>query len=67
MTTIQLNGSERQVADGQSVADLLEALGVRHPFTIVERNGAVLRKEDFSSTALVTGDRIEIIALMGGG
>ena len=33
----------------------------------VEHNGAILRREDFSTTALSDGDKLEVVRFVGGG
>jgi sulfur carrier protein len=65
--TIQLNGKSREVADGASVASLLEELGVKQPHVAVELNLEVVPRAQHSSTALREGDRLEVVTLVGGG
>lgn len=64
---IQLNGEPRQVADGATVAALLEELG-RHPRTVaIEHNGHILPRAEFAATALCAGDRVEVVGFVQGG
>lgn len=67
MPEIILNGEQRSVAEGMTVADLLTDLG-RHPRTVaVEHNGAILPRERYPVTVLGTGDRLEIVGFVQGG
>jgi thiamine biosynthesis protein ThiS len=64
---IQLNGEPREVAAGATVASLLDDLG-RHPRTVaVEHNGDVLPLQRYAETALVAGDRVEVVGFVQGG
>lgn len=67
MIEIVVNGTERQVAAGASVGDLLVDLG-RHPRTVaVEHNGEILPRARYDDTALAAGDRLEIVHFVQGG
>jgi sulfur carrier protein len=63
---IVVNGEERQVPDGLTVAGLLElmAQGER---VAVEVNSAVVRRTAHATHALADGDRVEVVAFVGGG
>lgn len=62
-----LNGQQRQVAAGITVADLLAELG-RPPVGIaVEINQEVVPRSEHVSRQLADGDRIEIVHMVGGG
>ena len=62
-----VNGEEAQVPDGLTVAGLLTHLAVKPGRVAVELNLAVVRKERFSTQPLVEGDKVEIVAFVGGG
>ncbi len=64
---ISLNGEERELADGASVADLLAHLGLDRRKVAVERNQAIVVRSAYDSTALAAGDQIEIVHFIGGG
>ncbi|MDH3583959.1 MAG: sulfur carrier protein ThiS [Phycisphaerae bacterium] len=50
-----------------TIADLVEDLGLgRHP-AAVEVNQQFVPKREHASTALTTGDRVEVVTLVGGG
>jgi len=64
---IQLNGERRRVAEGATVADLLDELG-RHPRTVaVEHNGQILPRPRYAATRLAAGDRVEVVGFVQGG
>jgi len=62
-----LNGDERDIAEVFSVADLVAALGLDSRKVAVERNLEIVPRSTYSDTALVDGDRIEIVTFIGGG
>jgi sulfur carrier protein len=64
---IQVNGKTRQVAEGTTVAALIAELGLGGRPIAVERNREVVPKAQHASTALVDGDRVELVTFVGGG
>jgi len=64
---IVVNGTPRAAAPGSTVASLLKELAIQPERVAVERNLDIVAKERFGETALVEGDRIEIIQFVGGG
>ncbi len=64
---IFLNGNEREVADGLTVAGLLDTLDVSRRYVAVERNGEIVPRATHAETVLAEGDRIEIVTMVGGG
>jgi sulfur carrier protein len=65
--TITVNGEERELSDGTSLASLLEALGVRRDGTAVALNDGVVPRARHAATVLRGGDRLEIIVAVAGG
>lgn len=65
--TIHVNGEPREVAEGATVAELLELLDVRMSGVAVERNLTVIPRAEHATTPLAEGDRLEIVTLVGGG
>lgn len=64
---VVVNGEERRVRPTDTLADLVAEVG-RHPEAVaVERNGEIVRRPDYASTALRAGDRIEIVQFVQGG
>ncbi len=62
-----LNGEERDLADVATIADLVAALGLDARKVAVERNLEIAPRSTYADTALVDGDRIEIVTFIGGG
>jgi len=64
---ITLNGRDREVAPGATVAALLDGLGLAPSRLAVERNGRVVPKPDYPAVALAEGDVVEVVHFVGGG
>lgn len=64
---IVLNGEEREVPEGLSVAALLAHLAIAPGRVAIERNLDILPRDQWESTRLVSGDRLEIVHFVGGG
>jgi sulfur carrier protein len=65
--TILLNGEPRSVAAPVSVSQLVETLGLAGKRIAVERNGEIVPKSRYASTRVDAGDKLEIVAAVGGG
>ncbi len=65
--TITVNGNARAVADGATVAALLNELDLNQKTTVVERNGDILDRAQFDTTSLAENDVLEVVRLVGGG
>jgi sulfur carrier protein len=64
---VVVNGAPRTVADGASVAALLDALGLAGKRVAVEVNREIVPRSRHGAHALAPGDRLEIIHAIGGG
>jgi thiamine biosynthesis protein ThiS len=64
---VRVNGAERSLGAGTSIAGLLDALGVSTPRVAVERNRAIVPKATYDSTLLEEGDELEVVEFVGGG
>lgn len=64
---ITLNGEAYPLKDGQSVAELLEALQLAGKRLAVEVNEAIIPKSRHATHRLQAGDRVEIVHAIGGG
>ena len=65
--TITLNGETRTLAAPLSVAGLLASIGLDTRKVAVERNEEIVPRSLYASTALATGDALEIVHFIGGG
>jgi len=63
---IHLNGEERSVS-AATLAALVSDLGLEQRMIAIERNLEVVPKSQYASTLLETGDRIELVHMIGGG
>jgi sulfur carrier protein len=64
---IEVNGHEREVPEGATIAELLRELDVTVPHVAVEVNLEVVPRAKHADTALRPGDRLEVVTLVGGG
>jgi len=64
---IRINGEDKQIADGLTVAQLLDELSLEPTRVAVERNKELVRRTTFADAALADGDELEIVTLVGGG
>jgi sulfur carrier protein len=65
--SVTVNGEARSVEAPLSLADLVHALGLAGKRIAVERNGEIVPKSRYASTRVDPGDRLEIVAAVGGG
>lgn len=64
---IEVNGEQRELADGTTIATLLRELEVTQPHVAVEVNLEVVPRARHGETTLHDGDRLEVVTLVGGG
>lgn len=64
---VLVNGQERELPEGATVADLVRALGLRLEQVAVERNKELVPRAAHELTPLCEGDRVEVVTLVGGG
>jgi thiamine biosynthesis protein ThiS len=65
---VTVNGEERRIPEGWSLADLLASLELDARTVVVERNGTILRdRSSFASVGLIADDSLEIVHFVGGG
>ncbi|HUK87091.1 MAG TPA: sulfur carrier protein ThiS [Terriglobales bacterium] len=64
---LYLNGEERQVAEGLTLAALVEQLGFKADRVAAELNREIVPRERWAQTLLRDGDRLEIVHFVGGG
>lgn len=64
---IQMNGEPFELADGQTVAELIAQLDLTGRRVAVELNLDIVPRSQHASTVLVDGDRVEVVHAIGGG
>ncbi|MGH8688383.1 MAG: sulfur carrier protein ThiS [Burkholderiales bacterium] len=62
-----VNGSARRFDRAPALAELLRTLALEGRRIAVERNGEIVPRSVHGSTLLADGDRLEIVAAVGGG
>jgi thiamine biosynthesis protein ThiS len=65
---VTVNGAERRIPAGWTLAELLASLELDPRTVVIERNGTILRdRPSFASVELATDDSVEIVHFVGGG
>ena len=64
---IKLNGSIYEYKYAMSILQLLTYLGFNTKVIVVDYNGDILQKENWTSTKIRTNDSLEILTIAGGG
>jgi thiamine biosynthesis protein ThiS len=71
MITITLNGQDFSLPEGATVASLVrmrqQSGHLRTPAYAVERNKDVVLRPQHETVKLATGDKVEIVVMVGGG
>jgi thiamine biosynthesis protein ThiS len=67
MIEIVVNGVTEQVAEGQTVLDLLRHLDLDPQRVAVELNRSIVKQPRWRETILEAGARLEILQFVGGG
>ena len=64
---LTINGEEQVFEGVTTVAGLITALGLDSRKLAVERNLEIVPRSTYAAAELADGDRIEIVAFIGGG
>ena len=64
---VKINGEERRLATGITMAQLLESLNLNPGRLACELNMEIIKRTDYASTRLKEGDTVEIVQMIGGG
>ncbi len=62
-----LNGEEREIPEGLTLAGLIEHLGLSPERVAIERNREVVPRAEWAAVEIREGDRLEIVHFVGGG
>lgn len=65
--SVRINGEQRRVAGGTSVAALIAELGLDAKRVAVERNLEIVPRSTFADVEVEDGDEYEIVHFVGGG
>lgn len=64
---VVINGQERTIAEGTTVATLIVELGLGDRRVAVEKNREVVPRAQHASTVVAAGDKLELVTFVGGG
>lgn len=64
---VSVNGEQKTLEDGTTVADLVRLFNLTPERVAVEVNEKLVRRGNYAQTRLSTGDRVELVTLVGGG
>ena len=67
MPACTINGREHELEPGETVERLLERLGYRGPYALVERNGEPVERARYSEVPLGEGDVVVVARPVAGG
>ena len=62
-----LNGAERELPHALSLAELVQQLGMTASRVAAELNRQIVPRDQWPSTMLRDGDRLELVHFVGGG
>ena len=65
--TIVVNGEERAMAQGDTIAVLVGSLGLDPERLAVELDRKIVKRADWPGTVLAPGSEVEIVQFVGGG
>jgi sulfur carrier protein len=67
MLDIELNGEPYRLPQGQTLDDLVRALGIGHQAVALAVNREVVPRQQWNERPLVQQDRVDIVRAIGGG
>jgi thiamine biosynthesis protein ThiS len=67
LVALSVNGGDRHVTPGTTVAQLVAELAPDARLVAVERNGEIVPRGKWREVTLSSGDRIEIVRFVQGG
>jgi thiazole synthase len=65
--SVKINGEQRRVGGGTSIADMVRELGLDPARVAVERNLEVVPRSSLGQVNVADGDCYEIVRFVGGG
>lgn len=65
--TLLVNGEIRSCSSPSLLPDLLQQLGFNPRLVAVEYNGEILHRQFWPETTVKSGDRLEVVTIVGGG
>ena len=65
--TLQVNGETKTCSPNTLLPQFLQQLGLNPRLVAVEYNGEILHRQFWETTEMQSGDRLEIVTIVGGG
>ena len=65
--TVDVNGRPQELVPGETVATLLEKLGLESGWALVERNGEPVERARYAEVELADRDRVVVARAVAGG
>jgi thiamine biosynthesis protein ThiS len=65
--TVEVNGRERELDPGETVATLLTRLGLEAGYALVERNGEPVERARYAEVELAESDKLVVARPVAGG
>ena len=67
MSSLTVNGKQRDFKNGQVLSALLDEMEINHATIVAEIDGGIIKRQDFDNTTLSSGQKIELVRFVGGG
>ncbi|NJN48862.1 MAG: thiamine biosynthesis protein ThiS [Alkalinema sp. RL_2_19] len=67
LITLSVNGEEKTCAPDTRLPDFLTQQGMNPKLVAVEYNGEILHRQFWAETQMQSGDRLEVVTIVGGG
>ncbi|GHV06042.1 hypothetical protein AGMMS50229_10140 [Campylobacterota bacterium] len=68
MITVTINDESRSIENDTTVSQLLALLGLKNDtVAAVSINSVIAKKDRWETTVIADGDRVELLAFVGGG
>jgi sulfur carrier protein len=64
---IYVNGNPHSLERSLSILELCQVLGIHPRLVAIEYNGEILHRQFWQATQVNSGDRLEIVTIVGGG
>jgi thiamine biosynthesis protein ThiS len=64
---VKVNGEERTLDEGVTLAALITGLGLNAGPIVVQRNGDIVERARLDQVSLNDGDQVELVRFVGGG
>lgn len=62
-----INGEKRALSSAKNITDVVAELGLEPKMVLIEHNGTALRRSEWPTTAVKSGDQLEILRVSAGG